>query len=40
MGFDRVFARKWDYYLALCEAGFAEKALGDLQMVLTRPSRV
>lgn len=37
LGFDREFARKWNYYLALCEAGFAEKALGDLQMVLTRP---
>jgi cyclopropane-fatty-acyl-phospholipid synthase len=24
LGFDRVFARKWNYYLALCEAGFAE----------------
>ncbi len=40
MGFDRVFARKWDYYLSLCEAGFAEKAFGDLQMVLARPSSV
>ncbi len=38
MGFDRVFEREWNYYLALCEAGFAEKALGDLQMVLTRPA--
>ncbi|MCP3954015.1 MAG: class I SAM-dependent methyltransferase [Desulfobacterales bacterium] len=38
MGFDRRFVRKWDYYLSLCEAGFAEKALGDLQMVLARSS--
>jgi len=39
LGFDRAFRRKWNYYLALCEAGFAEKALGDLQMILTRPAR-
>lgn len=37
LGFDQAFRRKWNYYLALCEAGFAEKALGDLQMILTRP---
>jgi cyclopropane-fatty-acyl-phospholipid synthase len=38
IGFDRGFTRKWDYYLALCEAGFAQKAFGDLQLVLARPS--
>jgi len=38
LGFDQVFQRKWIYYLALCEAGFAEKALGDLQMILSRPA--
>jgi len=38
LGFDQRFRRKWNYYLALCEAGFAEKALGDLQMILTRPA--
>jgi cyclopropane-fatty-acyl-phospholipid synthase len=36
MGFDRVFQRKWIYYLGSCEAGFAERVLGDLQLVLTR----
>lgn len=36
MGFDRVFQRKWLYYLASCEAGFRERVLGDVQLVLTR----
>jgi cyclopropane-fatty-acyl-phospholipid synthase len=38
MGFDRVFQRKWLYYLAACEAGFAAGSLGDLQIVLKRPN--
>ena len=36
LGFDRQFRRKWIYYLSSCEAGFRERILGDLQMVLTR----
>lgn len=36
MGFDRSFRRKWAYYLGCCEAGFRERALGNLQLVLTR----
>ena len=36
MGLDRSFQRKWSYYLASCEAGFAAKALGNLQIVLKR----
>lgn len=36
MGFDRAFERKWLYYLMSCEAGFRERVLGDIQMVLTR----
>lgn len=36
LGFDREFQRKWDYYLGSCEAGFRERALGNLQLVLTR----
>jgi cyclopropane-fatty-acyl-phospholipid synthase len=36
MNFDTAFTRKWDYYLALCEAAFLKRALGDLQLVLTR----
>ena len=36
LGFDRRFRRKWVYYLSSCEAGFRERVLGDLQLVLTR----
>jgi len=38
LGFDRPFQRKWLYYLASCEAGFRQRVLGDLQLVLTRES--
>jgi len=34
LGFDRNFLRKWNYYLACCEGGFASGELGDVQMVL------
>lgn len=34
-GFDEVFVRKWIYYFSYCEAGFATRTLGDLQIVLT-----
>jgi cyclopropane-fatty-acyl-phospholipid synthase len=37
LGFDRRFQRMWLYYLCYCEAGFATRTLGDLQLVLTRP---
>ena len=36
LGFDRRFQRKWLYYLSSCEAGFRERVIGDLQLVLTR----
>lgn len=34
LGFDDVFVRMWEFYLAYCEAGFATGALGDSQLVL------
>jgi cyclopropane-fatty-acyl-phospholipid synthase len=37
LGFDERFVRMWDFYLAACEALFATRRLGDLQLVLTRP---
>jgi cyclopropane-fatty-acyl-phospholipid synthase len=37
LGFDAVFIRKWQYYLSYCEAGFAERYIGTLQLTLTRP---
>ena len=37
MGFDGAFLRLWEYYFAYCEAGFRERVLSDVQMVLVRP---
>ena len=37
LGFDERFVRTWDFYLAVCQAWFATRRLGDLQIVLTRP---
>ncbi|MCE3284773.1 MAG: Cyclopropane-fatty-acyl-phospholipid synthase [Steroidobacteraceae bacterium] len=36
LGYPPTFVRLWEFYLSYCEAGFAERALGDVQMVLTR----
>jgi cyclopropane-fatty-acyl-phospholipid synthase len=38
LGFDERFIRLWHFYLAACEARFATRRLGDLQLVLTRPA--
>jgi cyclopropane-fatty-acyl-phospholipid synthase len=37
MGFSDTFIRMWEYYLCYCEGGFAERYLGDVQMLLTKP---
>lgn len=39
LGFDSTFIRKWIYYFCMCEAGFARRILGDMQMVLARPEK-
>lgn len=36
LGYPESFNRMWEYYLCYCEAGFTERALGDVQMLLTR----
>ena len=36
LGYDTVFERTWDFYLAFCEAGFRTRALRDAQLTLTR----
>ena len=38
MGFNNIFQRKWEYYLSICEAGFAERVLGDIQVVFRKPA--
>ena len=37
LGFDEPFLRMWEYYLAYCEGGFAERYLGCVQMLFTKP---
>jgi cyclopropane-fatty-acyl-phospholipid synthase len=37
LGFDERFRRMWTYYLSYCEAGFSQRKLGDVQMILSRP---
>jgi cyclopropane-fatty-acyl-phospholipid synthase len=36
-GYDERFQRTWTLYLAYCEAGFAERRICDLQLLLARP---
>jgi cyclopropane-fatty-acyl-phospholipid synthase len=37
LGYDENFIRMWEYYLCYCEGGFAERALGDVLMLLVKP---
>jgi cyclopropane-fatty-acyl-phospholipid synthase len=37
LGYPAEFVRLWDFYLCYCEGGFAERQLGDVQMLLTKP---
>jgi cyclopropane-fatty-acyl-phospholipid synthase len=37
LGYSETFVRMWEYYLCYCEAGFTERYLGDVQMLLTKP---
>jgi cyclopropane-fatty-acyl-phospholipid synthase len=37
MGYDERFQRLWTLYLAYCEAGFAERRICDVQLVLAKP---
>ena len=34
---DERFRRIWNFYLCYCEAGFAERYLGDAQMLFAKP---
>ena len=34
--FDETFLRMWDYYLAYCEGAFAERYIGDAQLLLAK----
>jgi cyclopropane-fatty-acyl-phospholipid synthase len=37
-GFDETFRRKWEFYLAYCEAGFLSGYLDVAQLRLERPA--
>jgi cyclopropane-fatty-acyl-phospholipid synthase len=37
LGYSETFIRMWDFYLCYCEGGFAERYIGDVQMVLAKP---
>jgi cyclopropane-fatty-acyl-phospholipid synthase len=37
LGYDARFQRLWTLYLAYCEAGFAERRICDLQLLLAKP---
>jgi cyclopropane-fatty-acyl-phospholipid synthase len=37
LGYDERFYRLWRLYLAYCEAGFEERRIGDVQLLLAKP---
>lgn len=37
LGFPDEFIRMWKYYFCYCEAGFEERVIGDLQVLLDKP---
>jgi cyclopropane-fatty-acyl-phospholipid synthase len=38
LGYDERFRRLWDLYLAYCEAGFLERRISDVQLLLAKPA--
>ncbi len=36
LGYSEAFMRMWKFYLCYCEGGFAERAIGDAQMLLAK----
>jgi len=37
LGYTESFCRLWEFYFSYCEGGFAERVLGDAQMLLVKP---
>jgi len=37
LGYPENFIRMWEFYLCYCEGGFEERAIGDVQMLLSKP---
>ena len=38
LGFSEEFIRTREFYFGYCEGGFRERMIGDVQMLLTKPS--
>ena len=37
LGFPETFIRMWEYYFCYCEGAFAERYIGDVQMLFIKP---
>ena len=37
LGYPEAFIRMWEFYLCYCEGGFAERTIGTVQALLTKP---
>jgi cyclopropane-fatty-acyl-phospholipid synthase len=37
LGFDDIFVRMWEFYLAYCEGGFMERVIGTSQILMAKP---
>jgi len=37
LGYPEEFIRMWEFYLCYCEGGFAERYIGNVQLLFTRP---
>jgi len=37
LGYPESFIRMWEFYLCYCEGGFAERAIGDVHMLMAKP---
>ncbi len=38
LGYNDAFIRLWEYYLCYCEGGFEERAIGTVQLLISKPS--
>ncbi len=38
LGYPDSFSRLWEFYLCYCEGGYAERQLGNVQVLLTKPA--
>ena len=40
LGFSQAFINMWEFYLVYCEAGFAERHIGDVQIVFAKSDAI